>query len=277
MRHLKRYKPDYEPLQNQSEHGEPSARGSTNHIPASVDAALVRAKRKNRPGFREVWTLNLILILVINFFLGFHTSAFNSMTFTFLPTPRAPTDEQGWFRFGGGLGLEASQVGFATAIIGVIGLPLQIFVYPYVQARLGTLKSFRAFLPFSSISYLLLPFVVILPRLAYVVWPSFAFVIFLQVVSRTFALPAGIILINSCISNPLVLGTVHGVAQSITSLGRTLGPIISGWALGLGLRYNIVGAAWWGLAIEALLGWVLLWTVYEGNGIEQNEVEESER
>lgn len=273
MRHLMRYKPGYEPLQNQPEDGESFARGSTNGIPVSVDAALFRAKRKNRPGFREVWTLNLILILFINFLLGFHTNAFTSMTFTFLPTPRAPIDDQRWFRFGGGLGLEASQVGYATAIIGVIGLPLQIFVYPYVQARLGTLKSFRVFLPFSPISYLLLPFVVILPRLAYVVWPSFALVVFLQVVSRTFALPAGIILINSCISNSLVLGTVHGVAQSVISLGRTLGPIIGGWTLGLGFKYNIVGAAWWGLAVEALLGWVLLWTVYEGNGIEQNKVE----
>ena len=264
----------YQTLSNNQEGGEALFYDNINDNRLSPGASHARAWQRKRPGFRQIWTRNLILVLVINFLLGFHTSAFNSMTFTFLPTPRAPAREQGWFRFGGGLGLDSSQVGLATAIIGVIGLPLQIFVYPYVQSRLGTLKAFRVFLPFSPLAYALLPFVVILPRVAYLVWPSFATIVFLQVVSRTFALPAGIILINNCISNPLVLGTVHGVAQSITSAARTLGPIVGGWGLGLGLKHNIVGVVWWGLAAEALLGWVLLWTVYEGNGIEQDDTGE---
>lgn len=264
----------YQPLGSHQEDDESLFYDNMNGNGVSPGATHARARQRKRPGFRQVWTRNLILVLIINFLLGFHTSAFNSMTFTFLPTPRAPMREQGWFHFGGGLGLDSSQVGLATAIIGVIGLPLQIFVYPYVQSRLGTLKAFRVFLPFSPVAYALLPFVVILPRIAYLVWPSFAIIVFLQVVSRTFALPAGIILINNCISNPLILGTVHGVAQSITSAARTLGPMVGGWGLGLGLKYNIVGAVWWGLAAEALLDWVLLWTVYEGNGIEQDDTGE---
>ena len=265
---------DYQPLSNDHTDHEALFHNNVNGNSVSSGATHIRARQRRRPEFHQVWTRNLVLILVINFLLGFHTSAFNSMTFIFLPTPRAPTREQGWLHFGGGLGLDSSQVGFATVTIGVIGLPLQIFVYPYVQSRLGTLKAFRIFLPFSPIAYALLPFVVILPRIAYLVWPSFTVIIFLQVISRTFALPAGIILINDCISSPLVLGTVHGVAQSITSAARTLGPIVGGWGLGLGLKYNIVGAVWWGLAAEALLGWVLLWTVYEGNGIEQDDAGE---
>ncbi|KAA8641715.1 hypothetical protein EYZ11_013143 [Aspergillus tanneri] len=265
---------DYQPLNNHQADDEPLFSGDVNGNMGSADESQARAKQRKRPGFRHVWTRNLILILAINFLLAFHASAFNSMTFTFLSIPRTPLSEQGWFHFGGGLGLESSQVGLATTIIGVIGLPLQIFVYPYVQSWLGTLKAFRVFLPFSPLAYALLPFAVILPRVAYLIWPYFTIMVFLQVVSRTFALPAGIILINNCVSSPLVLGTVHGVAQSITCAARTLGPIVGGWGLALGLKYNIVGGVWWGLAAEALLGWVLLWTVYEGNGIEQDETDE---
>ena len=194
------------------------------------------------------------------------------MTFVFLPTPRAPEGSRdGLFHFSGGLGLPSSRVGLATAIIGVIGLPLQIFIYPEVQTRLGTLKSFRTFLPFSSVAYALMPFLVLIPRIPWMVWPSFTFIVGLQVISRTFALPAAIILVNNCVSDPTVLGTVHGVAQSITSGARTLGPFVGGWGLALGLRYNLIGGVWWFLALEALVGWFLLFYIYEGKGIQKKK------
>lgn len=194
------------------------------------------------------------------------------MTFVFLPTPRAPKgSNDGFFHFGGGMGLPSARVGLATAIIGVIGLPLQIFVYPHVQSRMGTLPSFRTFLPFSPISYALMPFLVLIPRIPWLVWSTFTFVVGLQVVSRTFALPAAIILVNNCVTDPSVLGTVHGVAQSVSSAARTLGPLLGGWGLGLGLKYNMVGGVWWALAVEALLGWFLLWSIFEGRGIEKKD------
>ncbi|KAJ5733192.1 hypothetical protein N7533_013639 [Penicillium manginii] len=222
-----------------------------------------------RPGLRQIFTRNIMITLLAHFLLAFHTSAFNAMTFTFLPTPRASeSSRQGWFHFGGGLGLPSARVGLATAIIGFIGLPLQILVYPRVQAKLGTLASFRMFLPFSPISYLLMPFLVILPRIPWIVWPSFTLVVSLQVISRTFALPAAIILVNNCVTDPSILGTVHGIAQSISSGARTLGPLLGGWGLGLGLANNMVGAVWWALAVESLIGWFVLWSVHEGQGIQ---------
>ncbi|KAK5788808.1 hypothetical protein VI817_009766 [Penicillium citrinum] len=228
------------------------------------------ASRHKRPGLRQIFSRNILLTLLAHFLLAFHTSAFNAMTFTFLPTPRAPEDSRrGLFHFGGGLGLPSSRVGLATAIIGFIGLPLQILLYPRVQTKLGTLTSFRMFLPFSPISYLLMPFLVILPRVPWIVWPSFTVVVFLQVISRTFALPAAIILVNNCVTDPSILGTVHGVAQSISSGARTLGPLLGGWGLGLGLANNMVGAVWWALAVESLIGWFVLWSIYEGKGIEK--------
>lgn len=192
------------------------------------------------------------------------------MTFVFLPAPRAPGESRrGLFHFSGGLGLPSSRVGLATAIIGVIGLPLQILLYPRIQSRLGTLTSFRTFLPFSPAAYVLMPFLVLIPKMPWLVWPAFTFTVGLQVISRTFSLPAAIILVNNCVTDASVLGTVHGVAQSVSSAARTLGPFIGGWGLGLGLQHNMIGATWWAVAVEALVGWFLLWTIYEGKGIQK--------
>lgn len=245
-------------------------------VPSSPARSRTRPRPRphKRPSFRQIWTKNVMLTLLAHFLLAFHTSAFNAMIFVFLPTPRAPEGSRnGFFHFGGGLGLPSARVGLATAIIGFIGLPLQIFLYPRIQGKLGTLTSYRVFLPFSPISYLLMPFLVVLPRLVWVVWPAFTIVVSLQVISRTFALPAAIILVNNCVTDTSILGTVHGVAQSISSAARTLGPFLGGWGLGLGLANNMVGAVWWGLAIEAFLGWFVLWTIYEGKGIERPKEE----
>ncbi|PGH12472.1 hypothetical protein AJ79_04216 [Helicocarpus griseus UAMH5409] len=251
---------------------ERSAHGSVPNSPTAV-----RIPRRKRIPFRQIWTRNVLLTLLTHFVLAMHISAFNALTFVFLPTPRAPEgSRQGFFHFGGGLGMPSSKVGLATAIIGVIGLPLQIFVYPRVNFRMGTLKSLRAFLPFSPFAYVLVPFLVLIPNHAYLVWPALAAVFFLQVISRTFSLPAAIILVNNCVPDPSVLGTVHGVAQSVVSGARTLGPVIGGWGLGMALKYNIVAAIWWALAVEALLGWGLTWTIFEG-GVEKKVEQDQER
>lgn len=228
--------------------------------------------RKPSP-WRRLTSKNVLLTLLTHSLLAMHTSTFNSMTFVFLPTPRAPEESRrGFFHFNGGLGLTSQQVGMATSVIGLIGLPLQLFVYPRVQHRLGTLKSFRAFLPLSPLAYMLMPFLILIPRDAtYLVWPSFCVVVALQVLSRTFVLPAAIILVNNSVSEPSVLGTIHGVAQSLSSGARTLGPFLGGLGLSLGLSHNIIGAVWWALAIEALLGWMVSWSIFEGGRIQNRE------
>lgn len=127
-----------------------------------------------------------------------------------------------------------------------------------------------------------MPFLTVLPQYPWLVWPVFTCVVGLQVISRTFVLPANIILVNNCITEASLLGTIHGLGQSISSAGRTLGPLLGGFGLGLGLQHNMVGAVWWALAAEATLGWLLTWTIYEGKGImkvkppESNEHLESE-
>lgn len=194
-----------------------------------------------------------------------------------MPNPRAPTDTfTDMFHFSGGLGLPSAQVGIATAIIGFTGLPLQIFVYPRLQHKLGTLLSLRTFLPLSAVSYILMPFLVLLPRIPGVFWPALTFVIILKTVSRTFILPATTILINNSVSDPSSLGTIHGIAQSISSAARTLGPIIGGWGIGVGLKNNMVGAMWWALGAEAIIGWLMLWCIYEGEGAAKDKMDEEE-
>jgi MFS family permease len=215
--------------------------------------------------FRKIFTSNVLYTLLAHFLLAFHISSFNALIFILLPTPRSKnTNAHLPFSFTGGLGLSTEHVGLATAIIGIIGFPLQISSYPLINAKLGTLKCYRVFLPFSPVAYTLLPFLTLLPNKAYLVWPCLTVVLALQVISRTFTLPGAIILVNNSAPDPSVLGTIHGFAQSVSSAARTLGPVLGGIGLGWGLKNNAVGAVWWCMALVAITNWAVLWILREG-------------
>ena len=65
-----------------------------------------------------------------------------------------------------------------------------------------------------------------------------------------------------------MLGTVHGMGQSVSAAFRTVGPVVAGWWYGAGLDKGVVGAAWWATAAVAGMGCVTAMWVYEGNGHE---------
>lgn len=226
-------------------------------------------KQSIKSPFRRILTKNIILTLTSHFLLAMHVSSFNALIFLLLPAPHSSNTNHHFpsLRFTGGLSLSQSRVGLAMAILGIIGLPLQIIFYPPTTHRLGTLPSYRIFLPFSILAYTALPFLVLLPTSpSWRVWALLAAVLGSQVLSRTFALTGTVILVNNSSPGPETLGTIHGVAQSVSSAARMLGPTIGGWLLGLGLKGNLVGGVWWGMAIVASLNWALLWCIHEGDG-----------
>ncbi|WZH49525.1 major facilitator superfamily domain-containing protein [Fusarium acuminatum] len=212
-----------------------------------------------QPAFRDVLTRNVCLNMLQRFLQSLHVSAFNSIFFSLLPTPKA--DGQNFhlpFRFTGGLGLSSEKMGLANTIIGMIGIPLQLLVYPRLIGSLGVRESYRAFLPLSIVAYFLLPYLVLLPDNEALVWTCLSAVLTLQVLSRTFVNPATMMLVNDSAPSRSLLGTVHGLASSISSAARIIGPTVGGILLGWGLANNIVGLPLWLLGILAVANWVIL-------------------
>ncbi|EXM07461.1 major facilitator superfamily domain-containing protein [Fusarium oxysporum II5] len=225
-----------------------------------------KAYSKTRPPFRDVLTKNVCLNMLQRFLQSLHVSAFNSILFSLLPTPKADsTDFHLPFRFTGGLGLSSERMGLANTIIGTIGIPLQLFIYPRLIGKLGVKASYSAFLPLSIIAYFLLPYLVLLPDNNALVWTCLSAVLSLQVLSRTFVNPATMMLVNDSAPSPNLLGTVHGLASSISSAARIMGPTVGGTLLGWGLAHNLVGLPLWVLTILALANWVILWWIDDVN------------
>ncbi|KAI1077794.1 MFS general substrate transporter [Whalleya microplaca] len=235
---------------------------------------------RNTLPFSRVWTRNVIFTLITEAFYDFQLGAFTNLWTLFLSTPRSSAEEAlsrslPWI-FTGGLGMPAATVGVATSILGILGMALQIFLYPPVHARLGTLRGFRWFLLLFPVAYFLAPYLAVLPSSSEspepasgpVVWIYMALVQLLQVMARTITLPASIILLNNCSPHPSVLGLVHGLGQSVSAGFRTVGPVVGGWWYGEGLEIGMVGASWWAVAFVSALGCAAAMFIYEGSGHE---------
>lgn len=211
-------------------------------------------------------------------FAKFSRSAFSSLWITFLSTERHPTPSDGprnlsLFRFEGGLAFQPESIGFALAILGIVGLVLQLTMYPWANGRFGLMRCFRYSLFLFPLAYFLAPYLSLVPSTSnapqpsagILVWLGISLVLFFQVTARTFALPASILLINNCTPHPSVLATIHGIGQSTSSAFRTIGPIAAGYWYGLGLRYDTVALAWWIIAAVSLLGCVVSFWVRDGS------------
>ncbi|KAH8760247.1 hypothetical protein F5882DRAFT_523238 [Hyaloscypha sp. PMI_1271] len=100
------------------------------------------------------------------------------------------------------------------------------------------------------------------------IWSGITLVLLLQVTARTFTLPASNILLNNCSAHPSVLGTLHGLDQSVSAAFRTAGPVIVGWWFGSSLEGGVVVAAWYVVPGVSLAGCASAFWVYEGSGHE---------
>lgn len=232
----------------------------------SNETPFPEVEDKVRTPFRAVLTRNVCLNMLQRFLQSLHVSAFNSIFFSLLPTPKA--DNHNFhlpFRFTGGLGLSSEKIGFANTTIGMIGLPLQLLLYPRLISSLGVRSSYRVFLPLSIVAYFLLPYLVLLPDDEGLVWASLSGVLTMHVLSRTFVNPATMMLVNDSAPSRDLLGTVHGLASSISSTARIVGPVMGGQLLGWGLAHNLVGLPLWLLGIVAVMNWAILWWIDDVN------------
>ncbi|CAK7199561.1 hypothetical protein SEUCBS139899_002241 [Sporothrix eucalyptigena] len=239
--------------------------------PTSSSSTLPPRIRQKLP-FSRLWTRNVVLTLVTIALYDFHLGAFANVWALFLSTPRP----EGTATSAHGLGMPASRVGVASSFLGVLGILLQLTLYPPISARLGTLRSFRWFLVGFPLAYFAAPLLAVLPSSTlpplpasgFLVWAGIILVLFLQVTARTFTLPASIILLNNCSPHPSVLGTVHGLGQSVSAGFRTVGPVVGGMWYGWGLQHQLVAAGWFGVAVVSVIGCVSALWIYEGSGHE---------
>lgn len=263
----------------------------------SPEGYLEKPYAKPKLPFSRLWTSNVVLTLlsiaIFDFHMGYALlpglllssdviiSAFSSLWIIFLSTERAEKHHaarspSGPFYFDGGLSFQPTAISYALAVIGLVGLALQLSLYPWANSRFGLMRCFRYSLFLFPVAYSLAPFISLLPSWTDApqpasgpwIWIGISMVLTLQVTARTFALPASILLLNNSSPHPTVLATIHGLGSSTSSMFRTVGPIAAGFWYGVGLEMGAVGMAWWIVAGISCIGCIASFWMRNGSGRE---------
>ena len=192
----------------------------------------------------------------------------------FLSTPVSHDPTSLPFKFTGGFALTTKAIGLMLALQGIYSMIAQIFLFPFVVRRFGSLKTFRFVVMSWPMLYFAVPYLVFLPR--HLQMPGVYFCLIWKITAQVLAYPSNAIMLTNSAPSLLVLGTINGIAASTASLCRAFGPTFSGLIHSAGLRIGYTGLAWWASGLICVLGAIESMWMEEGEGRMDRQAHEDE-
>jgi MFS family permease len=227
------------------------------------------------PAYREVFQGQSNLTLGAYFILALHSIAYDQLlpVLMHLPVTNGPVNLP--LEFSSGLGLDSSRIGLIVAIIGGFAMVCQFTVFPLITTRYGALHCFRAATLLFPISYLITPYLVLMPT-SLTRQMAVVAIKLVQGFAGVFAFPCVTILMTNSAKSVRLLGTLNGVATSLSAIGRACGPYLAGSTFTWGVKNNYGIAPWWLLALFAVPGHIITWWLVESDGFGDNGNSEAE-
>ncbi|PGH28120.1 hypothetical protein AJ80_00010 [Polytolypa hystricis UAMH7299] len=208
--------------------------------------------QKQKCGFSSAFTRAVLFIILGYGILAYHSVSFDQLMPIFLSTPVSDAEVQLPFKFTGGLALSSKSIGIMLAVQGVYSMVAQLWLFPYLVRRFGTLNVFRFILCVWPALYVAVPYLVLLPTQLQI--PGAWAALIAKITVHVIAFPSTMLLLNNASPSPLVLGSINGVAASVASLSRALGPTVTGFLHSKGLEWGYSGLAWWACGIVCIIG-----------------------
>ncbi|EXJ76833.1 hypothetical protein A1O3_10478 [Capronia epimyces CBS 606.96] len=252
--------------------------GGTSSEMSSPGIGFVAKPPKKNPGWAEVFSRQSNINLAVYTFLAMHSVAFDQLLSIFMHYPvqsiRDPNVHLP-LKFAGGFGIDSSRIGLLFTAYGVFGMLVQFFIFPTFARRFGVLNCLKACTLTFPLVYIATPFTALLPTDS----ARQGVMMLLMLVKGfcgIFAFPCSTILLTNSAATLKVLGTLNGVATSISAVGRAAGPALAGGTFTAGVDIGYVVISWWTLALVAVVGAVPVWSLVEMEGFSSGQDDEDE-
>jgi hypothetical protein len=170
----------------------------------------------------------------------------------FLSEDRSDSEPSLPFKFSGGFGLSTKTIGLMMAVQGIYSMIAQLWLFPYIVRRIGTLGAFRSVMVVWPLLYAAVPYLVLLPEKLQTTGVYVALLI--KITFHVIAFPSNAILLTNAAPSKSVLGTINGVAASTACLARAFGPTVTGSIHSAGLKIGCNGLAWWAGGLVCAIG-----------------------
>ncbi|KAL1599966.1 hypothetical protein SLS59_006039 [Nothophoma quercina] len=167
---------------------------------------------------KEILNRDTILLLVTYTIFQLANISYNSL-YPIFAEDAEPT----------GRGLKPEAVGLSLSFAGAITIVFQVGIFGKLRGQLGNKVAYRASLAFFVVAFILMPFVGYKNDHGSTwLWFELGVVLVIKTIAGVGGLTAALLLITNSAPNHNVLGTLNGLAQTLSAAGRAAGPFISG-------------------------------------------------
>ncbi|KAH7399031.1 MFS transporter-like protein [Phaeosphaeria sp. MPI-PUGE-AT-0046c] len=174
---------------------------------------------------KEILNRDTILLLVTYFIFQLANISYNSL-YPIFAEELPPT----------GRGLKPEAVGLSLSFAGAITIVFQVGIFGRLRARMGNKRAYRVSLALFVAAFILMPWVGYKNSDPYKgigsgagwLWFELGVVLVIKTIAGVGGLTAALLLITNSAPNHNVLGTLNGLAQTLSAAGRAAGPFISG-------------------------------------------------
>ncbi|KAK2733611.1 hypothetical protein FQN55_003333 [Onygenales sp. PD_40] len=188
----------------------------------------------------EVFNRDTILLLVTYLIFALSNVSFNSL-YPIFAQAKAPTGRE----------LAPDDIGLSLAFAGAVTIVFQICFFGRLRDKMGNKWSYRAGLLGFVISFILMPFVGYkdsatdgkLSRGSALLAIELCGALLIKTVAGVVGLTSALLLITNSAPNNSVLGSLNGLAQTLSAAGRSVGPFLSGSLFTLATRVRPKGEA----------------------------------
>ncbi|KAF1941957.1 MFS general substrate transporter [Clathrospora elynae] len=166
---------------------------------------------------KEILNQDTILLLVTYFIFQLANISYNSL-YPIFAEEQPPT----------GRGLKPEAVGLSLSFAGAITILFQVGIFGRLRANLGNKMAYRVSLGLFVAAFILMPWVSYKSAGAGWLWFELGVVLVIKTIAGVGGLTAALLMITNSAPNHNVLGTLNGLAQTLSAAGRAAGPFVSG-------------------------------------------------
>ncbi|QSZ34676.1 hypothetical protein DSL72_007530 [Monilinia vaccinii-corymbosi] len=236
-------------------------------------ADFFHSSNEARLTYKEVLNRDTMLLLVTYLIFQISNISFNSLYPIFASAPERTGRE-----------LSPSEIGISLSFAGIVTIVFQVGIFGKLKEKMGNKATYRAGLLLFFVSMMLMPWVGYKDSPAPFgigngklwLWIELGFVLSIKTVAAVGGLTSALLLITNSAPNHGVLGTLNGLAQTLSAAGRAAGPFLSGGLFTLGAKIPNGGFLTWGVFSGiALVGFAFSWGI-RGKDLESENWSEEE-
>lgn len=178
-------------------------------------------------------------------------------------------------KFAGGFGIDSRRIGAIFTFFAVSSTLCQFLLFPPLARHLGVLRCLRIAFCIFPFVFFVTPFISLIrdPTTRQIVMVG---LLMIRGVGGTFAFPTSTIMLTNSASSLRVLGTLNGLATSLSAVGRATGPTIGGGLFTWGVKRGYVIIPFWTMSAISLLAVIPTFWLVEGEGFGDDEDSDEE-